>query len=63
MTITRYRYYPRSYRVQQDNRPQRATLWALVLVVVATVIALTFGSADGQVSQPPIDQRQATVLQ
>lgn len=34
---------------EEENRPDKATVWALILLVVASVIALTFGDAEGSV--------------
>ena len=66
MAITRYRYYPRTYQVDNPNvRPQRATIWALVLVVVAAVIALTFSDAEGHNTETStvLDQSEYAQIQ
>ena len=46
-TMTRYRSYRSRLLAEDKPRADRTTVWLLVLVLVATVIALTVGNAEG----------------
>ena len=51
--MTHYRPNPFRARADRPARADRTTLWILMLVVVAAVLALTFGDAHGAVSAAP----------
>ena len=44
MSTVRHRF-PDSYK--KNNRADRVTVWLLVVVIVAALMALTFGNAGG----------------
>ena len=49
MTTIHYKRPSRAGWGEEGNRPDKATVWTLILLVVASVIALTFGDAEGSV--------------
>lgn len=50
MTTIHYKRPAQTRWGEERNRPDKATLWALILTVVASVIALTFGEAEGSIA-------------
>lgn len=50
MTTIHYKGPAQTRWDEERNRPDKATVWALILVVVASVIALTFGEAEGSMA-------------
>ncbi|HUU45792.1 MAG TPA: hypothetical protein VM118_08665 [Acidobacteriota bacterium] len=47
MDTRRYRSLSRDRKEKQKPRADQGTLWVLIVVIVATVIALTFDDAQG----------------
>lgn len=50
MTTIHYKRPVRTSWDEKSERPEKATVWTLILLVVASVIALTFGEAEGSMT-------------